>query len=180
MGIIELRVAFFYGNRTTASCRRRRNDTHPADWDPKRLRASGRGGETVMCKSYGHRGFVAAWPQFGSPAGLFLANLAVLAFSRMSGEAFLTWGWHIPFLLSLLLVIVGLYIRLGILDTPIFTKLVAEKKIERTPILQVIRTQPRPPQDHWPYALTLQLSQPSAPICGVPQSAFRPARHRRR
>jgi metabolite-proton symporter len=95
------------------------------------------------CKSNGHRGFVAAWPQFGSPAGLFLANLAVLAFSRMSGEAFLTWGWRIPFLLSLLLVIVGLYIRLGILDTPIFTKLVAERKIERTPILHVIRTQPK-------------------------------------
>jgi MFS family permease len=95
------------------------------------------------CKTNGHRGFVAAWPQFGSPAGLFLANLAVLAFSRMSGEAFLTWGWRIPFLLSLILVIVGLYIRLGILDTPIFTKLVAEKKIERTPILHVIRTQPK-------------------------------------
>src|SRR6516162_1884335 len=46
-------------------------------------------------------------------------------------------------LLSILLVIVGLYIRLGILDTPIFTKLVAENKIERTPILQVIRTQPK-------------------------------------
>jgi MFS family permease len=95
------------------------------------------------CKSHRHRGFVAAWPQFGSPAGFFLANLAVLAFSRMSGEAFLTWGWRIPFLLSLLLVIIGLYIRLGILETPIFTKLVAERKIERTPILQVIRTQPK-------------------------------------
>ena len=41
-----------------------------------------------------HRGFVASWPQFGVPSGLFLANLAVLAFSRMSGEAFLSWGWR--------------------------------------------------------------------------------------
>jgi MFS family permease len=95
------------------------------------------------CKTNGHRGFVAAWPQFGSPAGLFLANLAILAFSQMSGEAFLSWGWRLPFLFSLLLVMVGLYIRLGIMDTPIFTKLVAENKIERTPILQVIRTQPK-------------------------------------
>ena len=45
-----------------------------------------------------HRGFVASWPQFGVPSGLFLSNLAVLAFSTMSGDAFLTWGWRIPFL----------------------------------------------------------------------------------
>jgi MFS family permease len=75
--------------------------------------------------------------------GLFLANLAILAFSQMSGDAFLSWGWRLPFLFSLLLVIVGLYIRLGIMDTPIFTKLVLERKIERTPILHVIRTQPK-------------------------------------
>src|SRR5437667_12782551 len=43
------------------------------------------------------RGFIASWPQFGVPCGLFLANLAVLAFSQMSGEQFLTWGWRIPF-----------------------------------------------------------------------------------
>jgi MFS family permease len=95
------------------------------------------------CKSHGDRGFVAAWPQFGSPAGLFLATLAVLGFSRMSGDGFLAWGWRLPFLLSLLLVIVGLYIRLGILDTPIFAKLVAEKQVERTPILRVITAQPK-------------------------------------
>jgi MFS family permease len=95
------------------------------------------------CKSHAHRGFVAAWPQFGSPAGNFLAFLVILTFSRMSGDAFLTWGWRIPFVLSLLLVIVGLYIRLGILDTPVFAKLVLNRKIERAPILRVIRTQPK-------------------------------------
>src|SRR5580692_8128391 len=51
-----------------------------------------------------HRGFVASWPQFGVPGGLFLANLAILAFSGFSGDAFLTWGWRIPFLLSIVLV----------------------------------------------------------------------------
>ena len=95
------------------------------------------------CKSHQHRGFVGAWPHFGSPAGNFLAFGVILLLSRMSGDAFLTWGWRLPFIVSLLLVIVGIYIRLGIMETPVFTRLVAEKKIERTPILQVIRTQPK-------------------------------------
>src|SRR6202008_644444 len=60
------------------------------------------------------RGLVASWPQFGVPCGLFLANLAVLAFSQMSGEQFLSWGWRIPFALSLVPVGVGLYLRMGI------------------------------------------------------------------
>src|SRR5579884_1306461 len=67
-----------------------------------------------------HRGFIASWPQFGAPAGLFLANLAVLAFSAISGDQFLVWGWRIPFILSIILVGIGLYIRLGILETPAF------------------------------------------------------------
>ena len=48
-----------------------------------------------------HRGFIASWPQFGVPRGLFLANLAVLVFSAISGDAFLVWGWRVPFLLSI-------------------------------------------------------------------------------
>src|SRR5580700_9551626 len=94
-------------------------------------------------KTTGHRGFIASWPQFGVPCGLFLANLAVLAFSQMSGDAFLSWGWRVPFLLSLILVAIGLWIRLGILETPVFTKLVAENKVERTPMLEVIKRQPK-------------------------------------
>jgi MFS family permease len=85
------------------------------------------------------RGFIASWPQFGVPCGLFLANLAFLAFSAISGEGFLTWGWRIPFVLSIVLVGIGLWIRLGILETPIFSKLLAENKIERQPMLEVIK-----------------------------------------
>src|SRR3954451_16568945 len=85
------------------------------------------------------RGFVASWPQFGVPAGLFLANLAVLAFSTLSGVQFLSWGWRVPFVLSILLIAVGLWIRLGILETPIFAKLVSDDKVERAPILAVLR-----------------------------------------
>jgi MFS family permease len=71
-------------------------------------------------RTNGNRGFVAAWPQFGAPAGLLLANVAVLAFGALSGDQFLVWGWRIPFLLSILMAAVGLYIRLGVLETPAF------------------------------------------------------------
>ena len=90
-----------------------------------------------------HRGFVASWPQFGVPAGLFLANLVVLVFSTISGSSFLSWGWRIPFAVSIVLVGIGLYIRLGILETPVFARLVAENRIERSPTIEVIKRQPR-------------------------------------
>ena len=86
-----------------------------------------------------HRGFVASWPQFGAPAGLLLANVAVLIFSWLSGDQFLVWGWRIPFLLSIVMAAVGLYIRLGILETPAFQRLVAEKRIEQAPVSEVIK-----------------------------------------
>ena len=105
------------------------------------------GGSVLMSmewtKTNSHRGFVASWPQFGVPAGLFLANLAVLAFSQISGTRFLAWGWRIPFFLSILLVAIGLYIRLNVLETPVFSRLVSENKIERTPMLEVIKRQGR-------------------------------------
>jgi metabolite-proton symporter len=105
------------------------------------------GGSVLMSMEWARgnnsRGFIASWPQFGVPCGLFLANLAVLAFSQMAGDQFLTWGWRIPFFLSLILVIVGLYIRLGIMETPVFSKLVSERKVARTPTLDVIRQQPK-------------------------------------
>ena len=94
-------------------------------------------------RSHGHRGFVASWPQFGVPSGLFISNLVILAFSSWSGADFITWGWRIPFLLSIVLVGIGLWIRLGILETPVFQQLVARKKIERAPIAEVIKKQPR-------------------------------------
>ena len=94
-------------------------------------------------RSNQHRGFLAAWPQFGVPAGLFLANLAVLAFSQMSGNSFLGWGWRIPFLLSAVLVVIGLWVRLAVLETPVFRRLAAENKIEKAPTIEVVRRQPK-------------------------------------
>ena len=105
------------------------------------------GGSVLMSMEWARddksRGLIASWPQFGVPCGLFLANLAVLAFSQMSGDSFIAWGWRIPFALSLVLVAVGLYIRLGIMETPIFAKLLAEQKIDRTPMLTVLVEHPK-------------------------------------
>src|SRR5215472_13341951 len=78
-----------------------------------------------------NRGFLSAWPQFGAPCGLFLANTAVLFFSWYSGDQFLVWGWRIPFFLSIVMVGIGLWIRLGILETPVFQKILDEERIER-------------------------------------------------
>jgi MFS family permease len=90
-----------------------------------------------------NRGFIASWPQFGAPAGLFLANIMVLVFSWISGDQFLVWGWRIPFLLSIIMVAIGLWIRLGILETPVFQRILAEKKVERAPTIEVLKRQPR-------------------------------------
>jgi MFS family permease len=90
-----------------------------------------------------NRGFLAAWPQFGGPAGLFLANVAVLFFSWFSGDQFLTWGWRIPFFLSIVMVGIGLWIRLGITETPVFRKVVEEERVERVPVIEVLKRQPK-------------------------------------
>jgi MFS family permease len=90
-----------------------------------------------------HRGFISSWPQFGAPLGFFLANLAVLVFSALSGNQFLVWGWRVPFFISIIMVAVGLWIRLGILETPVFQKVVAEDRVERVPVLEVLKRQPK-------------------------------------
>ncbi len=105
------------------------------------------GGATLMAMEWArtnaHRGFITAWPQWGGPAGLFLANLAVLAFSAISGDQFLSWGWRVPFWLSIVMVGIGLYIRLGILETPVFSRILEERRVERTPVLEVLKRQPK-------------------------------------
>jgi MFS family permease len=105
------------------------------------------GGATLMSMEWArtdaHRGFITSWPQWGGPAGLFVANIIVLIFSAISGDQFLDWGWRVPFWLSIIMVGVGLYIRLGILETPVFQRLLDEERIARTPVIEVIRRQPK-------------------------------------
>ena len=90
-----------------------------------------------------NRGLIAAWPQFGGPAGFFLANLAILAFSQMSGDQFLSWGWRVPFWLSLVMLGIGLWIRLGILETPVFRQVIADERVAHAPVVEVLKRQPK-------------------------------------
>lgn len=101
------------------------------------------GGSVLLSMEWGHRGkrgFFASWPQFGVPVGLLLSTAVVAIMLRLApGAAFADWGWRVPFLISIVLVAVGLYIRLGILETPIFAKILAEKKVESRPLVEVWR-----------------------------------------
>jgi MFS family permease len=94
-------------------------------------------------RTHGQRGLVASWPQFGVPCGLLLSNFAILAFSTMGTDNFNSWGWRIPFALSIILVGIGLWIRLGILETPVFQELLDKNKVEKAPVIEVVARQPK-------------------------------------
>src|SRR3954471_10627455 len=105
------------------------------------------GGATLLAmewaKTNSHRGFITAWPQWGAPAGLFIANVAVLLFSAISGDQFLDWGWRVPFWISIVMVAIGLWIRLGILETPVFQRLLDQQAVARAPVIEVLRRHPK-------------------------------------
>lgn len=99
------------------------------------------GGSVLLSLEYGHqrnRGFWASWPQMGVPIGLVLSAAAVAVFSAISGSQFGAWGWRIPFFLSALLIIVCLYIRIRILETPLFSKIKEEKRESKFPVGEAI------------------------------------------
>ena len=89
----------------------------------------------------GRRGFTTSFPQMGAPLGMIMANSA-LSFmtSSLDETAFLSWGWRVPFLASIVLVGIGLWIRIGILESPVFANLKAQKKLVRTPIVETLKT----------------------------------------
>ena len=94
-------------------------------------------------RTHGQRGLVASWPQFGVPCGLLLSNFAILAFSTMGTADFTSWGWRIPFALSIILVGIGLWIRLGILETPVFQQILDKNEVEKAPVIEVCKKQPK-------------------------------------
>jgi MFS family permease len=88
------------------------------------------GGSVLLAMEWSptrHRGMVASWPQLGMPCGLLLSYLAVLTVSAWSGDQFLEWGWRIPFALSIVLVGVALWIRLGVFETPVFRQVLDQR-----------------------------------------------------
>src|SRR5690242_20163675 len=83
------------------------------------------GGSITLSMEWGNprrRGLVASWPQVGVPIGLLLSTGAVSLTSHLTGDAFETWGWRIPFIASVILIGLGLWIRLGVLESPMFAK----------------------------------------------------------
>src|SRR5688500_7328114 len=104
------------------------------------------GGAVLMAVEHappGRRGFYGSWPQIGVPAGLLLSTAVFTAFSWLPEEDFLTWGWRVPFLLSIVLVGIGLIIRLRILETPAFLRIKTQAGAARQPILEVLQRYPK-------------------------------------
>jgi MHS family shikimate/dehydroshikimate transporter-like MFS transporter len=101
------------------------------------------GGAVLMAVEHspgGSRGFYGSWPQIGVPAGLLLSAGVTSLLSFLNNDDFFAWGWRIAFLLSALLVVVGVYIRLRIMETPAFAKAQEQKKIAAVPVAELFRT----------------------------------------
>jgi metabolite-proton symporter len=105
------------------------------------------GGAVLMTLETGdrtRRGLNASWPQVGVPLGLLLANGVLSLMGALTDDdAFLSWGWRVPFLLSGLLVLVGLWIRLSLEESPLFREVESEDVTSRAPIVEVLRRYPR-------------------------------------
>ena len=104
------------------------------------------GGAVLMAVEHaprGSRGFYGSWPQIGVPAGLLLSTAVFTMFSWLPEDQFLAWGWRVPFLVSIVLVAVGLMIRIRILETPTFERIKSQATASRQPIIEVIRRYPK-------------------------------------
>ncbi len=101
------------------------------------------GGAVLMAVEHspaGKRGFYGSWPQVGVPAGLLLSSGMVYFLSYLPENQFFSWGWRIAFLISAVLIVVGLYIRLKVLETPAFNRVKAEKKVAAVPVVDLFKT----------------------------------------
>ncbi|WP_010304955.1 MFS transporter [Saccharopolyspora spinosa] len=97
------------------------------------------GGAVLMAVEHAppHRhGWYGGWTFLGSPSGMFLATGAFAGATAISGDAFLTWGWRVPFLVSLVLVGVGLYVRLRLSESPEFAKIRQRGERARLPVTE--------------------------------------------
>ena len=100
---------------------------------------------SVEASEEGKRGLTAAFVNMGAPSGAVIATLVLAGFGLMSDEAFLSWGWRIPFLLSAVLVIIGLKIRSSMSESPLFAEMQAkadEQEKKEVPLVAVLK-------NHW-------------------------------
>jgi MFS family permease len=88
------------------------------------------------------RNFYACWPQMGVPVGLTLSTAVFATASLLPDEQFFGWGWRIPFLLSLVLIGVGLFIRLRVVESPVFAQIKHLNIEAKAPLLEVLRDCP--------------------------------------
>ncbi len=99
------------------------------------------GGAVLMAVEHGHagkRGFYGGCVQMGVPAGLLLATGAYALFSLLPEEEFLAWGWRVPFLLGILLLGIGMFIRVRLMESPLFAQVQEQKTVSKIPILHVL------------------------------------------
>ncbi len=104
------------------------------------------GGSVLLSMEWGRphrRGLITSWPQLGVPIGLLLSTGAVKLIESLAGGGFDGWGWRIPFLVSIVLVGIGLYVRLRVLESPAFRAVREARQVVRLPVWQVIKEQPR-------------------------------------
>ena len=100
------------------------------------------GGAMLMTVEYAppnRRNFYSSWPQLGVPVGLILSTIVFAVSSSLPDEAFLSWGWRVPFLVSIVLIAVGLFIRLRILESPVFSRIKELGMDSNAPLVEVLR-----------------------------------------
>lgn len=89
------------------------------------------------------RGYYGSWVQMGVPAGLMLGNAVFLLMAGLTPEAFVAWGWRVPFLVGGIFVVIGLIVRLKVIESPAFDQLKKQARVEKLPIAVVLRHYPR-------------------------------------
>ena len=105
------------------------------------------GGAVVLAVEHApeqYKSFFGSLPQTGAPIGLLLSTSAFAAVTRLAGQDFLSWGWRLPFLASAVLIVIGLYVRRSIDESPEFAAIAAQRKTARVPALSVLRHHIRP------------------------------------
>jgi MFS transporter, MHS family, shikimate and dehydroshikimate transport protein len=101
------------------------------------------GGAVIMAVEHAprnRRGFYGSWPQMGVPIGLLMSTGLFALFSAMPDDDFRTWGWRVPFLLSIVLVAIGLFIRLRVIETPVFEEIQKSGEVAKIPFVELMRS----------------------------------------